>query len=421
VSKQHDVAIIGAGAAGLMAAIFAARAGREVVVLESAPKVGAKILIAGGGRCNVTHEVVHPEDFHGSNRNQIAKVLRSFEVPATIAFFYSLGVKLKREEGGKLFPTTDRARTVLDALLEAVAESGAKVETGCKVTGIEASSDGFSLTTTRGAISASVVIVATGGQSVPKTGSDGSGYGLVRGLGHSVTPTTPALVPLLLPKGHWMTALSGISAEAELRVAEANGRILGRRRGSVLMTHFGLSGPAVLDISRTWIAARAGQNGVRLEASLVPDHDFRSLDALLCADAVENGRLTLGSWLGQKLPGRLAAALIRETGLEEQSPLGRLERESRRTLVHALTALELPVVADRGFDYAEVTAGGVPLAEIDTATMRSRKCPGLYLCGEILDVDGWIGGYNFQWAWASGRLAGLSVSSSEFRVPSSEF
>jgi predicted Rossmann fold flavoprotein len=388
-SEHYDVAVIGAGAAGLMAAIAAARSGARVVAIDGAKRIGAKILISGGGRCNVTNEVVRPEDFNGS-RNAIAKVLRAFDVAATIAFFEELGVPLKREETGKLFPVSNRARDVIDALLRAA--EGVEIVTGMHVESIER---GFVI---NGSLHADRVILAAGGRSVPKTGSDGSGYTLARMLGHTVTPTFPALVPLVVEKGHWITELSGISIDAELAVKSPTGRILQRHRGSMLFTHFGLSGPVVLDISRHWIANQPAT----LSANFLPRETFESVDASLIATAKRNPHATIGSVL--RLPDRLLARLAPE------ATLGRLSKDERRRIVRDLVDYPLPVIRDRGFEYAEVTAGGVPLSEIDVATMQSRICPNLYLCGEILDVDGRIGGFNFQWAWASGRLAGIGAS-----------
>jgi predicted Rossmann fold flavoprotein len=387
---MYDVAVVGAGAAGLMAAIFAGRGGARVVAVDGAKRIGAKILISGGGRCNVTHDVVGPDDFNG-NRNAIAKVLRTFDAEACVDFFAELGVRLKREETGKLFPVTDRAQTVIDGLLQAAAEAGVVILTDQRVTSIERAS----LFLINGSIEARRVILATGGRSVPKTGSDGFGYTLAERLGHTVTPTFPALVPLVLPHGHWLTGLSGTSVEAELLVKSPTGRVLHRETGSMLFTHFGPSGPVVLDISRHWIASQPAE----LVANLLPGETFESLETLLVAHARANPHATVASFLRRRLPDRVAEAI----GTTE---LGRLTKEERRRVIRNVLELPLPVVHDRGFGYAEVTAGGVPLTEIDLATMESRRTPGLYLCGEILDVDGKIGGYNFQWAWASGRLAG---------------
>jgi len=391
-SDHYDVAVIGAGAAGLMAAIFAARAGARVAAIDGAKRIGAKILISGGGRCNVTNEIVRADDFNG-NRNAIGKVLRTFEVAATVAFFEELGVPLKIEETGKLFPVSNRARDVVDALLAAAENAGVDIITGMRVESIE---PGFIINS---ALHADRVILAAGGRSVPKTGSDGSGYDLARALGNTVTKTFPALVPLVVTKGHWITEISGVSTDAELVVKSPTGRILERRRGSMLFTHFGLSGPVVLDISRHWIANQPAT----LSANFLPGDTFESLDAFLLGAAQRNPRATIASVL--RLPDRLIARLASDT------PLGRMSKDERRRIVRNIVDFQLPVIRDRGFDYAEVTAGGVPLEEIELKAMESRRCKNLYLCGEILDVDGRIGGFNFQWAWASGRAAGRGAVS----------
>lgn len=365
----------------------------EVVLFDGASRIGAKILISGGGRCNVTHDVVTAADFNG-NRNVIARVLRTFTVDQARAWFAELGVTLKREEAGKLFPTTDRARTVVDALVEGC--RGVDIRTQARVVAIHPGSP-LTVELTDGAlVPAERVILATGGRSVPKTGSDGHGFAMARALGHSVTKLFPALVPLVLEPGHWMTQLSGTSLDAELSVVAEGGRVLARMRGSMLCTHFGLSGPVVLDVSRHWIEQRGA-----LVANLLPGETFESLEELLLAEGKRNPRATIASVLRGRLPERILEALA--AGLP---PLGSLPKEERRRAVRAIVEQRLPVIGDRGFEYAEVTAGGVPLSEIDPATMASRRCAGLFLCGEILDVDGRIGGFNFQWAWASGRLAG---------------
>ncbi|HXI13925.1 MAG TPA: NAD(P)/FAD-dependent oxidoreductase [Thermoanaerobaculia bacterium] len=413
VPTELDVAVVGAGAAGLMAAIFAARPrgpGLRVAALEGAAKFGAKILISGGGRCNVTHEVVRADDFHGSSRAAIANVLKSFDVAATIDFFASLGVTLEVEPGGKLFPTSNRARTVLDALLRAASDGGVDLRTNSKVESVATDGSRFFIKTKESEISSSAVVIATGGRSVPKTGSDGSGYDLLKSLGHTVVDTTPALVPLLLPEGHWLRALSGVSADVELRLLGPSGKVLARRQGAMLLTHFGLSGPVILDMSRLWIAARTRDAGVTLTVSLFPGLNFEAVDAMILDEAGTSPRMLLTTWLSRALPARLAVALLGAVGSGEATALNQLSRRQRKALAHALVALPLPVTSDRGFDYAEVTAGGVPMAEVDPATMESRVRKGLFLSGEILDVDGWIGGYNFQWAWASGRLAGLTAA-----------
>lgn len=436
-----DIAIIGAGAAGLFAAIFAARhapPGTRVVALDGAKKLGAKILIAGGGRCNVTHDVIHPEDYATSgSRNAIKKVLKSFSVAHTIDFFAQQGVELKVEDTGKLFPTTDRARTVLNALLTAAYDAGAQLLTDHRVLDIQtadteshpesespARTPRFNIQTSQGPITADHVVLSTGGLALPTTGSDGFGYQLARALGHSVTDTRPALVPLLLPANHWLTALKGIAVDTVLTLAGPTGKILHRQPGATLFTHFGISGPGPMDISRHLFAdAPAPGNsapGNRLTANLIPTHTTEQIDAALIEQATTQPHTTVLQVARRTLPERFAAALIdHEVHTEPDRPLAHLPKDIRRRLVTALTALPLPITTDRGYAHAEVTAGGVPLAQTQLSTMASRVCPGLHLAGEILDVDGRIGGYNFQWAWCTGRLAGLGAAAHLSSTPPS--
>ena len=424
--ETYDIAIVGAGAAGLMAGIWAGRTAEgkaRVAALDGAAKVGAKILVSGGGRCNVTHDVVHPHDYFGSSRNAVAKVLRTFTVEQTVAFFAELGVRLKREETGKLFPTTDAARSVLDALLGAMERAGTtlitnrRVERVTKIEGEHSAEcspsegGGFEVATSQGTLRARIVILATGGKSLPKTGSDGHGYTIAQALGHSVTPTTPALVPLVLKDKHWLTDLSGIALDATLTLTSSTGKVLHKQAGSLLFTHFGISGPAAMDISRHWIAAHAQDAGAKLLCDLARGERFEDVERVFLEKAERNARTAVATTLTRWVPDRFARALCeRETGVPADTPLSRLSRDDRRALAHALTALPLPIVRDRGYLFAEVTAGGVPLREVDLGTMASRKCPGLYLCGEVLDVDGRIGGYNYQWAWCSARLAGIAAA-----------
>jgi predicted Rossmann fold flavoprotein len=413
VPEQVDIAVIGAGAAGLMAAIWAARSaprGTRIITLDGARKLGAKILVAGGGRCNVTHDVVDESAYAGSSRHSVRNVLRRFDVPRTVAFFRELGVEVKREDTGKLFPVTDDARTVLDALLIAVRDAGVTIIHPWRVDRVMVVPGGFQLAQPPGPtpakpIIARRVILATGGRSLPRTGSDGRGYDIARSLGHSVTRTFPGLVPLILPEGHFIRSLSGLTVPATLELRSAAGKRLVRFTDSTLCTHFGLSGPSVLDISRHCLADQPDPPHA-LFINWLPERSVESLDADLAALKNQNP----GAWLSERMPDRLARALCAEADVDPTSPGHQLTRDRRRALARAVCDLPLPVTGDRGFNFAEVTAGGIPLSEVRLETMESRVCPGLHLCGEILDVDGRIGGYNFQWAWASGYVAGLAAS-----------
>jgi len=412
MSEKVDLAVVGAGAAGLMAAIQAGRGGRceSIVALDGARSLGAKILVAGGGRCNVTHDVVDEHSYAGASPNAIRKVLRRFGVERTVAFFSELGVEFKREETGKLFPVTDRARSILDALLRAADEAGVSIRFPRRVQRIEKVDGRFELAGSWGSLTAERVIIAAGGQALPKSGSDGNGYRLVRLLGHSVSERiTPALVPLLLAKRCRLLRLSGLSTEAELEVRASSGKRLQRLTGSTLCTHLGLSGPGPMDVSRHLIDAQLDDAGARLFANWLPGETRESLDA----EFLKLGAATPTRHLAKRLPERLARTLCEEAGIDPALPGHSLTRTQRKALVTATVEMRLPVTGNRGFTHAEVTAGGVPLSELRLATMESRPCPGLHLCGEILDVDGRIGGYNFQWAWASGWVAGRSVDPSE--------
>ncbi len=403
-----DVAVVGAGAAGLMAGIQAGRTNpnRRIIVLDGAKSLGAKILVAGGGRCNVTHHAVDESAYAGSSRNAIRNVLRRFDVPQTVAFFREIGVTLKREETGKLFPTTDSARTVLNALLQEARRVGAAIHHPCRVESIEWEEETFRVSGPWGALRARKLILATGGRSLPKTGSDGLGYSLARSLGHSITPRVfPALVPLTLEKSDALVELSGITLPARIELRGGTGKRLIGFTNSTLITHFGLSGPSVLDVSRYYLDEIARDPDAQLIVNWLPGESAESFDrSLLEARGAAIGRL-----LTARLPERLARLLCAQAEVAFNEPAGQIAREKRRSLVRQVTEMPLAVTGNRGFTHAEVTAGGVPLAEIQLKTMESRRCPGLFLCGEICDVDGRIGGFNFQWAWASGFVAGGSV------------
>ncbi|CAN5676465.1 aminoacetone oxidase family FAD-binding enzyme [soil metagenome] len=449
---RADIAVLGAGAAGLFAAIFAARTLRSagsrarVVAVDGAKTLGAKILVAGGGRCNVTHHAVDASAYAGSSRNAIGKVLRRFDVPATIAFFAERGVELKREETGKLFPVTNKARDILDALLSAARDAGVEIWNPWRVGALSLAPDDHAdartpapaFMLTRGAhldpapgpdasapaddsahaeepiapprLHAARIIIATGGMALPKSGSDGAGYAFVRALGHTTTPRiVPALVPLILAESCFIRALSGITLPTTLRVVSGHGKRLVEFTNSTLCTHFGLSGPGPLDISRYYFAAKADDAAARLEISWTPGSTVEQIDDLL----LKSRHLTPAAALARRplaLPERLALALCTSVGLDPAASGEHLPRDRRRALAAAVAAMPVPVVGERGFTYAEVTAGGVPLSEIRLETMESRARPGVHLCGEICDVDGRIGGFNFQWAWASGFAAGIGAA-----------
>lgn len=435
MEEPFDIAVLGAGAAGLFAAIWAAREARaqgrprRIIALDGAAKLGAKILVAGGGRCNVTHYEVDESAYAGASRKSIRKVLLRFGVAQTVEFFRERGVELKREDTGKLFPVADDGRVVLNAILSAASDAGVELRHPWRVASVvrEAAGDGsaiFAITRDwvfegedaavrrppgeEGVVLARRVILATGGRALPKTGSDGAGYGIAQSLGHTLTEHVfPALVPLTTPKDWFLTALTGVAIPARIEIVSSTGRRIAEFANSTLFTHFGLSGPSVLDASRYLTAARLEDPGASLRLCLVPRVTGEAFDAeLLGAPRATPLRVLMD----EGLPERLSRALCAHAGVEPTSPLHTLDRVRRRALVDVVTALVVPVTGDRGFTYAEVTAGGVPLNQVRLESMESRMCPGLHLCGEVCDVDGRIGGFNFQWAWASGFVAGTGAA-----------
>ena len=414
MSEQADLVVVGAGAAGLFAAIHAGRAGARVIALDGARVIGAKILVAGGGRCNVTHHAVDEKAYAGSTPGAIRTVLRKFTVEDTVRFFEAYGVELKREDTGKLFPTTDDAHTILNALLQAARDAGVDLRFPRRVTRLgrapgDSNGGGFIVAGDWGEIHAPRVVLSTGGKALPKSGSDGGGYDFARALGHTVSDRVyPALVPLILPGTHPLRALSGLTLQATLVLRGGTGKVMREFTNSLLCTHFGLSGPCALDISRYWRDAVCDDSLAGLFANFIPNEREDTLDAKLLASKAANAV----AFLRDFVPERLARTLCEVARVDPASSLRQLTREQRKALVRAACALPLSVEGDRGFTYAEVTMGGVPLSEVKLDTMESRVCPGLHLAGEILDVDGRIGGFNFQWAWATGFLAGGAAGDS---------
>ncbi len=400
------VTVIGAGAAGLMAALHAARSGAEVVLVEATLDGGRKILISGGGRCNILPGEMRPERYvTDSSPNSLRKMLLSWPLAEQRAFLEAeLGQRLVLEApSGKLFPESDKARDVRDGLLARVREAGARVWLGTRVQTLEPLDGGWRVGLDGAPpVVASAVVLATGGLSVPATGSDGFGLRIARELGHEVHPTYPALTPLTAdPSPH--AELAGISLDVSIRAPGSRPRF--RTTGGFLFTHRGWSGPSVLDASH--LAVRGRPDGGRQDLLV----QWCALDAEAWASRLSSREGTVRSALAAELPRRLAERLCAEVGVEPDTPLASLRREHRRGLVVALTEYPLPWTGNEGYRKAEVTGGGVALSEVDPRTMESRRTPGLFLCGELLDAFGPIGGYNFAWAWATGRAAGMGAAS----------
>jgi predicted Rossmann fold flavoprotein len=406
-----DIAIVGGGAAGLATAIFAARrlSGAGIVVLDGARRLGAKILVSGGGRCNVTNRVVTAADYWGGDRRVVDSVLRAFPADAAVKFFSEIGVSLHEEDDGKLFPDSGSAKEVLAALLAAAARAGVEIRAGRRVETVRRdAAEGFVLAGPGWSETARRVVLATGGLSLPKTGSDGGGLEIARSLGHRIVPTTPALAPLVLG-GTFHHGLLGVSHEAAITIASEAQRPA-TLRGPLLWTHFGASGPVALDASRHWHRAEIEGREVEARVSFLPGLDFAGAERLLLDGAAARPAAMLRTILSDHLPAAVAARLAEAVDVEPDTRLAALARDARRRLSHALVAWPLQVTGSRGYNYAEATAGGVALDEVNRGTMESRVCPGLFLAGEALDVDGRLGGFNFQWAWSSAYVAARGLA-----------
>ena len=432
MTARH-VLVVGAGAAGLTAAIRAGQAGARVTLLNAHPRVGLKILMSGGTRCNVTHRVVTERDFHGGSPNVVRRVLRGFTPEQTLAWFQDeLGVELKLEETGKYFPVSDDAQTVLDALLVACEKAGVTLVKGARVVrllreggtwraGIQRVSGSaefgegvaragelhWSLPGTEPSewLEADAVVLASGGLSFPRTGSDGTGYALATSLGHTLVAPVPALTPLVAVDPLCGSA-QGVTLDAGLALW-VDGRVATRVRGSMLFAHFGVTGPAALDLSRHW--HRAEGHARRVTLSFVPELTRETLEHAWVAYASVHARRGVRTWLAEFLPERIADVLTMESGAGGAA-MSQIPKSRRAAMLTALTERDLGVTGTLGYEKAEVTAGGVPLAEVDASTLESRVAPGLWLCGEILDVEGRLGGFNFQWSWSSGTVAGRSAA-----------
>ncbi len=401
------IVVVGAGAAGTMAAIFAATAGAEVVLVERTADGGRKILISGGGRCNILPSVLDESRFvTDSSPHTLRNIIRSWPLREQVAFFeQELRLPLVEEaETAKLFPASHQARDVRDGLLALAAARGATLMMNALVTGIAPEGGGWRLQLDAAPpIDADAVIVATGGLSVPATGSDGRGLGILRALGHTMHPTYAALTPVRAEPARF-GALSGVSLTVTIEARSAQRSATAT--GGFLFTHHGYSGPSVLDVSH--VAVRCADERASPAKLLVrwTSHDEAAWEAKLGA----GGPRSVLAVVREELPERLAEALILYAYVEPRRELGQLKREERRRLVQVLVRGELPWTGHEGYKKAEVTGGGVSLAEIDPRTMESRRRAGLFICGEALDAFGPIGGYNFLWAWATGRAAGIGAA-----------
>ncbi|HUW52671.1 MAG TPA: NAD(P)/FAD-dependent oxidoreductase [Rhodanobacter sp.] len=389
-----DVLIIGAGAAGLMCAIAAGQRGRRVLLVDHANKVGKKILMSGGGRCNFTNTGTTPANYLSANPHFAKSALARYTPGDFIALVEKHRIAYHEKELGQLF-CDDSSKQIVRMLLDECAAAGVTVEANCGVQCVRKTPDGFGIATARGEVHAEALVVASGGLSIPSMGASGFGYELARQFGHNVLPTRAGLVPLTLSGKHQehYRDLAGVALPmVETRVGRQS------FRAGMLFTHRGLSGPAILQISSYW------QPGDDLRIDLAPDQDVGEwlIDQRTARPAAE-----LKTVLGEALPKRLAQRLCEQWF--ESRPMRQYREAELAQIGSRLKAWPIVASGTEGYRTAEVTLGGVDTDGLSSSTMQSKRVPGLYFIGEVVDVTGWLGGYNFQWAWASGQAAGGAV------------
>lgn len=410
MGKQGKVLVIGGGAAGLIAAIAAARNGSKVIILEKMDRVGKKILATGNGRCNFTNMNMDLRFFHGSNVKFAKGVLRAFDVEQTISFFEYLGIAHKVEDGGKVFPMSDQASSVLDLLRYELQQLGIEERCNAEVVKIEREIEGFKVFLKDGkVVKGDKVILTTGGKASPQFGSDGYGYQLAKDLGHRSIEAFPALVQLKL-QASFLKALKGVKFIGEASIVSKN-QVLRREKGEILFTDYGISGPPILQLSR-----RAGEkltkgDRIHIQIDMFPHLHKDELTEMLEIRLGYQPQKTLElSFIGL-LNKRLIPIVLREAGIKDsQKKCSKVSKEEIEKFVDFFKEWRIQVVGTQSWNHAQTTAGGIDVEEIDPKTMESKLVDGLYLAGEVVDIDGDCGGFNLQWAWSSGYVAGESAA-----------
>ena len=424
LTAPWDVVVIGAGAAGLVAATRAAERGLKALLLEKNPHAGVKILMSGGTRCNLTQNTDKRGivQAFGDQGPFLHSALAALTPSDLVKMVEDEGVATKIEDTGKIFPVSDDARDIVAALVRRLNRSGATLVFRAPVTRLQRVADAIDIETAQGIIRGRKVIVTTGGKSYPGCGTSGDGYNWLADLGHTLAPLRPALTPITTD-AEWVRALQGVTLpDVLIRVAPADKSVAGgpptsgkrrkdnrgERRSSLLFTHFGMSGPAALDVSRE-ISGHPNPSSLCVVCDFCPDQNTEQVDEHLRRELAIDGRRQSLGIIPPHLPKRIAETIFSLADLNPTTRCAELPKAGRLRLVEQLKQTRIPVSGTMGFKKAEVTAGGVPLIEVDSHTMESKIVPNLYFAGEILDLDGPIGGYNFQAAFSTGILAGDSV------------
>ena len=396
-------AVIGAGASGMTAALTAVRLGHEVTLYERQARVGRKLMATGNGRCNLTNTGAGPSNYHGEAPDFVRPALEAFPSEAALDFFRGLGLLAREEWGGRVYPLSNSANSVVDVLRQALDAAGVELIAGDRVRELRRAGSGYSVTTESGdKRSFDAVVVACGGLAGEKLGGGRDGYELLKALGHTRTALRPALVQITT-EPMYPRSLKGIKADCALRVL-SRGRLLASSCGELLFTETGVSGPAAFDVSRA--VSEAGDAKMELEIDFLRDYTSEEVLAHLQNRVKTAPELPASELLTGSVHNRLGRMLIKYADVEAAAPLSALSERELRTVAAACKRFKLPVRGTEGFANAQVTAGGIRTSEFDPHTLESRLCPRLFACGEVLDIDGDCGGYNLQWAWSSGVLAG---------------
>lgn len=412
--KRCDILVIGGGPAGLMAAIIASRAGAQVLVLDRMPRVGKKLLATGAGRCNLCNMKPTIDHYHGADTTFMLPALERFSAGKTMNFFYDLGIETRVAPGGRVFPITGQAANVLDVLRYECERLGVEEICETKINRIESyRKGGFVCKFGDGeeGFIAEKVILATGGQSMPNLGSNGGGYKLATSLGHRVTELWPSRVQIKLDLP-FLKRLKGVKIVGAVQIL-VDGEIKRRDEGDILFADYGVSGPPILQLSRTVGQYENTERTITLEIDCLPDCDVEQVAAQLERRFALNAGKTLEEGMIGLINKRAIPYLLRGAGFKNlERNCGSLTTDERGALARTLKAWSLPVSGTLSWMYSQVTAGGVDLSEVSAETLESKLVPGIFFAGELLDIDGDCGGFNLQWAWSSGYLAGLSAAQS---------
>ncbi len=407
IEKIYDVLVIGAGPAGITASLSAAEGGASVVLLEKNPYIGKKILATGNGRCNITNKNVEIQKYHGDPELAIS-IIRKFDQNETISYFESLGLLLKEEDRGRMFPITNQASSVVKILEEELKNKRVTVKTGCEIRKIIKNNNFFEITDTKNIIyKCRSLIIATGGKAAHQFGSSGDGLYWAKNFGHTIAPIYAALVPIETNTDITKT-LQGLKIEGKISAFSSSQQIA-ESSGDILFTHYGLSGPAVMSIARL-IAPFLEKKKVILKIDLFPEKRENELDQMLEKILKDSGTKSIRNSLLGLLPQKLIPILLAISMIHESKKSAEISKKLRLNLVKNMKKLEFEVSKIRPLKEAQVTAGGVDTNEINADTLESKIVKGLYFAGEILNVDADSGGYNLQWCWSSGKIAGNSAS-----------